>query len=64
MAYDDPPDTENIPDDREDYLRGLYAEVRQGRRMTENIFWIVLIFTVVMALSAGWLLFHYADLLP
>lgn len=61
MAYQDPPDTEDVPGTPEDYRVQFFAEVRHIRRMAENVFWVLLTFAVIVALGFGWLLHQAAQ---
>lgn len=59
-AYNEPPDLEDIPKNRDDFLIGAYSEIRRIRQMAENIFWVFIVFTVIAGLLMGYL-YYLAD---
>lgn len=58
-AYNEPPDLDEIPEDKSRFMQGLYSEIRRTRQMAENVFWVVLISAIFAALIAGWLFYQY-----
>lgn len=43
-AMEDDPSTEGVPEDKEGYMKGLYAEARTARRLTQHILWIFIFY--------------------
>lgn len=41
---EDDPSTEGVPEDKEGYMKGLYAEARTARRLTQHILWIFIFY--------------------
>lgn len=58
MAYQDPPDTDDIPRDPDTFRKELFAHMRHTGRMTENIFWVVLIASIFVCGGFGLILYR------